>query len=73
MPVTVADPLVRLPEKVKVWYGPARAGIPLAVATLPCERARSVTLTWGRSPPSATAPNVVSGKRVQVVPLSVDM
>ena len=53
--------------------GPASEGIPVVAETLPCDRLRSVTSTWGRLPPSASAPNVVSGKRVHDVPLSVDM
>ena len=55
-PVTTFDLAVRVPLKVKTWSGPARSGIPVATLTLPCERLRSVTLTWGRSPPGATAP-----------------
>ena len=61
LPTTVAEPVVSVPVKTKVWYGPARAGIPVATATLPCDRLRSVTLTCGRSPPGATAPYVDLG------------
>ena len=37
-------------------YGPARSGMPVLGSMLPSDRLSEVTETWGRLPPSATAP-----------------
>src|SRR5689334_14950817 len=53
-------------------YGPARLDIPVFLSMFPSARSRSVTLTWGRLPPSLNAPKPVVGKSDQVWPLSSD-
>src|SRR5271157_4516534 len=72
IPVTDSEVVESIPVKTKVWYGPARLGMPVLRSMLPSDRLRDETGTWGRLPPWASAPKVVLGKSDHVRPSSID-